>query len=274
MTNEHAALTDAAGRRHPRAGAEARIVSLVPSLTELVIDLGLKDRLVARTRFCIHPAEIVTDIPAVGGTKKASLPKLKALAPTHVILNIDENTREMDAALREFVPDVIVTHPLGPEDNPALYRLIGGIFGKEREAEAMSARFTAALASLRDFARALPRRRVAYFCWRDPWMTVSRDTYIARSLALLNMATVRHDPAVRYPEVTIDDALLAETDLFLFSSEPYAFTRDDAHAFAREHRLPPGRARMIDGEFTSWYGSRAIPAMGYLEDFARGLADG
>lgn len=274
MPDEGPVLTDAAGRTHSRAGPEARIASLVPSLTELAIDLGLADRLVARTQFCIHPAEIVKDIPAVGGTKKASIPKLRALAPTHAILNIDENTLAMDAALREFVPNVIVTHPLGPEDVPGLYRLIGGVFGKDEAAAAMTARFEAALAGLRAFARGLPRRRACYFCWTDPWMTVSRDTYIARTLALLNMETVRHDPDVRYPEVTIDDALLAETDLFLFSSEPYAFTEEHARAFAREHGLPPGRCVTIDGEYASWYGSRAIPAMAYLEEFARSLEGG
>lgn len=262
-------LIDDAGRAHAPVGPEARIACFVPSITELVIDLGLADRLVARTQFCIHPADIVANIPAVGGTKKASLPKLRQLNPTHAILNIDENTREMDAALREFVPNVIVTHPNAPDDVPALMRLIGGIFGRAENAEAMCAEFEAALARLRAETAAFPAKRVCYFCWTDPWMTASRDTYISRSLALVNWQTVGHRDDTRYPEVTVDEALLGSTDLFLFSTEPFAFTNAHAAAFAAEHGLAPERCLVIDGEYTSWYGSRAIPAMRYLADFAR-----
>ncbi|MEJ2120150.1 MAG: helical backbone metal receptor [Alphaproteobacteria bacterium] len=265
-------LIDATGRAHAPTGPEARIACFVPSITELVIDLGLADQLVARTQYCIHPAEAVKDIPAIGGTKKVSLPKLKALTPTHAILNIDENTREMDAALREIVPNVIVTHPNAPEDVPGLIRLIGAIFGREAEAGAMCAAFETALAKLRADAAALPAKRVCYFCWKDPWITVSRDTYISRSLALVNWQTIGHHDDTRYPELTIDDALLNETDLFLFSTEPYAFTDAHAAVFATEHGLAPDRCRVINGEYTSWYGSRAIAAMGYLGDFAKAQA--
>jgi ABC-type Fe3+-hydroxamate transport system substrate-binding protein len=260
---------DAARRTHAPAGPEARIACFVPSITELVIDLGLTKQLVARTQFCIHPAGAVKGIPAIGGTKKVSLPKLKKLKPTHAILNIDENTREMDAALRAFVPHVIVTHPNAPDDVPALIRLIGGIFGRADEAEAMCADFEAALDKLRADAADLPAKRVCYFCWKDPWMTVSRDTYISRSLALVNWQTVGHRDDTRYPEVTIDEALLRSTDLFLFSTEPYAFSNDDAGAFAAEHGIAPERCLVTDGEYASWYGSRAIAAMPYLGDFAR-----
>ena len=111
---------DAAGTVHPAAGRDARIVSLVPSLTELVCDLGLADRLVGRTGFCIHPWETVRRIPKVGGTKDVDLAKLRVLEPTHVLLNVDENRRETAEALSEFVEHVIVTHPLRPRDNLAL----------------------------------------------------------------------------------------------------------------------------------------------------------
>ncbi|MHA1538313.1 MAG: helical backbone metal receptor [Alphaproteobacteria bacterium] len=264
-------ITDAVGTKHTQAGADARIASFVPSITELLIDLGLAGKLVARTRFCIHPAGTLKDIEAIGGTKKVSLAKLKAIAPTHAVLNIDENTKEMAEALRAFVPCVIVTHPVEPRDNFALYRLLGGIFGKAREAEDLCARLQAAMAALEAFARELPPARVCYFCWKDPWMTVSRDTYIARTLALVNLETVGHDDAVRYPEITIDEALIEETDLFLFSSEPYAFSPADIAGFAKTHGLPPGTCVAIDGEYASWYGSRAIAAMAYLRRFAKTL---
>jgi len=265
----HTGFIDAAGRTHAPAGPGARIACFVPSITELAVDLGLAEQLVARTQYCIHPAAVVGDIPAIGGTKKVSLPKLKALKPTHAILNVDENTREMDTALRAFVPNVIVTHPNTPTDVPALIRLIGGIFGHTEAAEAMCGTFEAALGRLRSDAAELPARRVCYFCWKDPWMTVSRDTYISRSLALINWQTVGHDDDTRYPEVAIDEALLRHTDLFLFSTEPYAFTAEHARNFASAHGLPAEHCLVIDGEYISWYGSRAIPAIAYLSDFAR-----
>lgn len=264
----HTGFIDAAGRTHAPAGPGARIACFVPSITELVVDLGLADRLVARTQYCIHPATVVDRIPAIGGTKKVSVPKLKALKPTHAILNIDENTREMDAALRAFVPSVIVTHPNAPSDMPALIRLIGGIFGRGQAAEAMCGSFETAFEELRKDAAQLPTRQVCYFCWKEPWMTVSRDTYISQSLALVNWQTVGHRDDTRYPEITVDAALISDTDLFLFSSEPFAFTKQHAQDFAALHDIPASRCLVIDGEYTSWYGSRAIPAMAYLRDVA------
>ena len=270
MTSAH--LTDAIGKLHQQAGPGARIACFVPSITELVIDLGLADQLVARTQYCIHPAETVKDIPAIGGTKKVSIPKLKKIRPSHAILNIDENTREMDAAIRELGIEVIVTHPVEPADSLGLFRLIGGMFGKEDEAQAFCAQFEASMSRLQSATALLPRRKVCYFCWNDPWMTVSRDTFISRTLALANLETVQHDPDTRYPTVEVDGALLAESDLFLFSTEPFAFTQGHADAFAETHGINRARCRVIDGEYASWYGTRAIPALDYLRDFAASIA--
>jgi ABC-type Fe3+-hydroxamate transport system substrate-binding protein len=140
-------MIDALGVRHPPAGRDARIVSLVPSITELVCDLGLAPQLVGRTGFCIHPRATVKAIPKVGGTKDVDLDALRALRATHVIVNVDENRKDTVEAIAGFVPHVIVTHPLAPRDNLALYRLIGGIFGREREAEALCVRFEEAFAA-------------------------------------------------------------------------------------------------------------------------------
>jgi hypothetical protein len=265
------APVDWLGVGHAPAGAGARIVSLVPSITELLVDLGLAAQLVGRTHYCIHPAEAVQKIASLGGTKKISLPKLRALGATHAILNVDENTVEMAEAIRGVVPHVIVTHPLGPDDNPRLYRLMGALFGRAREAEALVAAYQAARARLAQAARSLPARRALYLIWREPWMTVSHETYIARLLALVNWTTVGHDAMQRYPEVPMTDAFLAGTDLVLFSTEPYAFTEADVAAFRAAHPAGPPAA-LIDGEYASWYGSRAIKAMDYMAEFARALA--
>jgi len=264
-------LVDALGRRHIPAGPNARIACLVPSITELVFALGLGPQLVARTHFCIHPAAPMKAVAAVGGTKKANLEKLKALAPTHAILNVEENTREMEAAIREFVPHVIVTYPKRPEDNPPLYRLVGGIFGKAAEAEALAAKFDDAYRRLGALRAGLPPRRVIYFIWKNPWMGLSRDTYIANTLGLVNWEVLGHRDGVDYPELALTPELLAEADLLLFSTEPYAFAETDLDDFAREHHCPREKLRIIDGEYASWYGPRAIAGLDYLGEFAQPL---
>lgn len=265
-------LVDALGTAHSPATGEVRIVSLVPSITELLVDLGLGPALVGRTRYCVHPAAAVRDILALGGTKKINLKRLEALRPTHAILNIDENTEAMAEAVGEIVPHLVVTHPLAPSDNPGLFRLMGGVFGRRDEAERLCAAFEAAAARLREAARELPRRDVLYLIWREPWMTVSRDTYVSALLRLANWHTLCHDPAVRYPEVEIDARLLARTDIALFASEPYAFTLDDVDAVAAAHDCGGTRLALIDGAYTQWYGSRAIAGLDYLADLARRLA--
>jgi ABC-type Fe3+-hydroxamate transport system substrate-binding protein len=265
------ALMDAAGTVHAPAGADARIACLVPSITELVFALGLGDRLVARTRFCIHPAAMVDSVTAVGGTKKVNLAKLKALAPSHAILNVEENTREMEAAIREFVPHVIVTYPKRPEDNPPLFRLLGGIFGNTAEAEALAAKFDMAYRRLLALKPGLPRRRVLYFIWKKPWMGISRDTYIANALALLNWQVLGHRDGVAYPELAPGPELVAAADLVLFSTEPYPFKEADLDEFARERNCPRTKLRLIDGEYASWYGPRAIAGLDYLGELAQSI---
>jgi len=264
-------LVDATGTAHRPAGADARIACLVPSITELVSALGLGGRLVARTQFCIHPAAALKAVPAVGGTKKVNLAKLKALAPTHVILNVEENTREMEAAIREFVPHVIVTYPKRPEDNPPLYRLIGGIFGKAAEAEALAEKFEAAYRRLLALKPGLPRRSVLYFIWKNPWMGISRGTYIANALALVNWQVLGHREGVDYPELALTPALLGEAEVILFSTEPYPFKEADLDEFAREQECPREKLRLIDGEYASWYGPRAIAGLDYLGELAQSI---
>jgi ABC-type Fe3+-hydroxamate transport system substrate-binding protein len=263
-------LVDAAGTQHVRASHNFRIVSLVPSITELLCDLGLAGALVGRTGFCIHPRETIRAIPKVGGTKDVDLDKVRALSPTHAILNVDENTRETARALAEFVPALVVTHPLAPLDNLALFRLIGGIFGREREAEVLYERFVAEHAALERAASALSPEKVLYLIWRNPWMTVSRDTYISRMLALVKWETVPGDAGERYPKLSLDDGALGEARVVLLSSEPYPFR--ESHL--GEVRACLSRARkvaLIDGEMTAWYGSRAIAALGYLLKFRASL---
>lgn len=248
-----------------------RIVSLVPSITELVCDLGLTECLVGRTGFCIHPRDAVRNIAKVGGTKDVDLDGVRGLQPTHVIVNIDENRHETAEALRALVPNLVVTHPNAPEDNIALFRLIGGIFRREAQAEDLTARFHVALAACRSAAQQFARERVLYLIWRDPWMTVSRDTYIARTLAAIGWETVETTAAVRYPPVTLDERLLGAVDRVLLSSEPYRFRQQHVAELAALPALRGKPVSLIDGEMTSWYGSRALRGLQYLPVLRRSL---
>lgn len=260
------------GVRHAPARSDARIVSLVPSITELLFDLGLGERVVGRTTFCIHPARALADVARVGGTKKPHIEKLRDLQPSHVIVNVDENRKEDVEAIAEFTPHVIVTHPLEPDDNLVLYRLAGELFGKRAEAERLCGAFERARDELAALSASLPSRRVLYLIWHDPWMTVSRDTYISRTLALANWQTVAHDADTRYPQVPADEGLLTDTDLVLFSSEPFPFKRTHMDTLRRLTGDTDTPFEFIDGEMTSWYGSRAVEGLRYLREFARAHA--
>ena len=239
----------------------ARIVCLVPSITELVCDLGLADQLVGRTGFCIHPWETVRRVPKVGGTKDVDLDKVRALKPTHAIVNVDENTRETADALREFVPELIITHPIAPRDNLDLYRRLGDAFGREHEAEALCASFELAYADATSTQR--PPREVLYLIWRDPWMSVAPDTYISQTLALVNWRTLPRVADERYPEVDLA-SYAGRVDRVLLSSEPFHFRAKHLPEVISATGAP---ASLIDGEMTSWYGSRAIAGVRYLSGF-------
>ena len=266
-------LPDAIGTRHRRfhSPERARIASLVPSLTETLFALGLGDRVVARTGFCIHPDPAVREVPKVGGTKDVNVAKLLATEPTHVIVNIDENRRDTVEHLRRVVPHVVVTHPLSPEDNVALFALFGHVFAVADAAAAQATAFTQALQRARAVAAALPRESVLYLIWKDPWMTVARDTYVSAMLATVGWQTLPMQSERRYPELVAGDALWQQADRVLLSSEPYAFDeRHVAPLIATEH--PAGPITLIDGEMTSWYGSRATLGLDYLAALRRGVS--
>ena len=253
---------DAIGTRHASIGdATPRIVSLVPSVTELLCDLGLAPYLVGRTGFCIHPKNSLERIPKVGGTKDVNIEKIRRLAPTHLIVNIDENEKPCVDQLAQFVPNVIVTHPKTLNDNLELFDLLGGIFNAHDQAQKLIQRFHEAMASLQaNLPSPLPLRRVLYCIWKDPWMTVSDSTYIADVLATIGWQVIHQGP-VRYPVFSWDESLVQDLDLVLLSSEPYRFTEAHVDALERQIGKP---VQLVDGEMMSWYGSRSIAGIDYL----------
>ena len=259
---------------------EFRIASLVPSLTELAVELGLTEQLVARTGFCIHPAAALAAVPKIGGTKDVNLAKLQRLAPTHVLVNIDENRRETVDAIRAWPrpPTVVVTHPLTPDDNLVLVDQLLEHFGAQPGVRARATALTDAIRA--ELALTQPAGRAArsalYLIWREPWMTVARDTYIAAMLARVGWQTwpeVRGGAsgAARYPVLQGDEPWLASIDRVLLSSEPYRFGAE--HIALAQALCPNAQVQLVDGELLSWYGPRVLPGLRYLRQLAHRFAE-
>ncbi len=249
-----------------------RIVSLVPSLTELVCALGRGDWLVGRTGFCVHPSEALAQVPKVGGTKTVNIEKIRRLAPTHLIVNVDENEKPTVEALSEFIPNVVVTHPIAINDNFELYRRFGRLF----DAEARAVQLCAELESALKLTQSAPRAtlRVLYLIWNDPWMTVSAETFIAKMLASVGIEVCVPPGDARYPSLSLDAIGSLGADAVLLSSEPCRFRPADRREL-RAALVSGAAARVpvlgIDGEMTSWYGPRAIEGLRYLHAYRRRL---
>ena len=243
--------------------ANARIACLVPSITETLFALGLGAQVVARTGFCIHPGPDVREVPKVGGTKDVNLSKLLALEPTHVIVNIDENRKATVDQLRKIIPHVIVTHPLLPEDNAALFRLLGQAFAADEAALRLARELADALALARSVGALMPPQTVLYAIWKNPWMTVSRDTYVSAMLAIVGWKTLPIQAEKRYPDVALDDSVWHDAERIFLSSEPYSFGDEHINELRDEMGLTQP-IQLIDGEMVSWYGVRAIAGLRYL----------
>lgn len=256
-------LIDALGAQHYAYTDTPRIVSLVPSLTELICDLELIENLIGRTGFCIHPRETLRAIPKIGGTKDVNITRVRELAPTHLIADMDENNREQVKEMMRFVPHVVVVNPRRLADNLALYSLLGGIFCRDDVAAKLVEQFHQTRRTLTSRTSSLPREKVLYPIWREPWMTVSRDTYISDMLAAAGWDTLPANSATRFPVFEWHNNEITNVERVLLPSEPFVFTDQDVDEITA---LSNKSVTRIDGEMVSWYGSRAILAMNYLAE--------
>jgi hypothetical protein len=241
-------------------------------LTETLFALGLSEHVVARTGYCIYPSPEIKTVPKVGGTKDVNLAKLAALKPTHVLLNRDENTLATLAAVQAFVsaPQVMANHPLTPLDNLAIFNELGAVFNCQPAADRLCEQFQTAYDAVltQSLQATWQPKRVLYLIWQDPWMTVASNTYISQTLALFGLHTcpsVQGEVvgATRYPMIA-DLAACVKThhiDAVLLSTEPFSFNQAHCNTLRAELNIP---VHLINGEHTSWYGSRAIQAMSAL----------
>ncbi len=241
-----------------------RIISLVPSLTELLIDLGLKEQLVGRTRFCVHPKEEVEGIPIIGGTKNPRLDKIKKANPDYIVANREENKKEHIEELSEECK-VNVTDIATIEDALITMHELGKELGAEKESNKLIEQINEVLNDIPDE----PPLRTAYFIWKDPYMTVGSDTYIHNVMEHWKLQNVFSDKR-RYPKVNFYDVADKEPELILLSSEPYPFK--EKHLSEFEEAFPNARVLLAEGEWFSWYGSHMLHSFKRLNIWRKAIA--
>lgn len=240
------------------------IVSLVPSLTELLFDLGLEESVAGRTRFCIHPKDRVDKVPIVGGTKNPRLDKIREIAPDLIIANKEENRKEDIEELQEDF-EVLVTDI--DSINEALFAIhdIGWTCGRQDEAKKLISDIQAEM----DRVPNEPVVSTAYFIWRDPWMTVGHDTYIHSVLSHWNLENVYEEKS-RYPKTTLYELSLRKPETILLSSEPYPFK--EKHIQEISAICPSSNILLVNGEWFSWYGSRMLHGFRKMNMFRKAIS--
>jgi ABC-type hemin transport system substrate-binding protein len=253
-----------------------RIVSLVPSLTEALFALGLGERVVGVTEWCVHPAEGVAPLAKVGGTKNPDIDSVLALRPDLVIANREENRRRDVQNLEAAGIRVWVTHPKTVRDGVALLGALAdlGASPERRRAVAGSAQLALARAEQERL-----ERRVRFVCpiWRDPWMVVGEDTYAHDLITLCGGENVFTGAGGRrYPRVELEEIVAAGPELILLPDEPYAFGQRDAQQLGALDvpAAHTGRIHLIDGTLVSWYGPRILQAIETLRALFAGATTG
>jgi ABC-type Fe3+-hydroxamate transport system substrate-binding protein len=247
-----------------------RLVSLCPSLTELVFDLGAGDALVGRTKFCVHPADRVEAIEKVGGTKNPKIERIVELAPDLVLMNEEENRKEDADALAAAGLRVHTSMPRTAPETAAMVRSIGRAISRSRQAELIAEDIERRADRVQRDAVRYPPIRYACVIWREPIMTVNDDTFIAGLLQLPGGQNVFGDRDSRYPTITAQELHDADPLLVLLTNEPFPFQDRHADELASVSRLPRERFRLVDGELLSWHGSRTPRGIDYAEAILRG----
>ncbi|PZF72059.1 cobalamin-binding protein [Taibaiella soli] len=235
-----------------------RIVSLVPSQTELLYDLGLDEEVVGITKFCLHPESWFRSKKRIGGTKQVHYEEIAALQPDLILANKEENTQEIVDKLSAQFP-VWVSNITSLQESLEMITEVGKITGTEEKAIAIANEIRGKFDALAKASRPL---RVAYFIWRNPWMSVGADTFISHMIAEIGWGNVFADK-VRYPEISLEELAHANPDLVLLSSEPYPFK--EKHIAEIQSVVPNAKILLVDGEMFSWYGSRLKYAPAYFK---------
>jgi ABC-type Fe3+-hydroxamate transport system substrate-binding protein len=240
-----------------------RIVCLVPSITELLADLGLTSSIVGITKFCVHPSSLRKEKIIIGGTKNIKFEKIKNLQPDFIICNKEENTKEIVDFCKEvtttFVSDIYTI-----EDTLQLINIFGEIFACQKNAIEISNKITKEKNFFLKSISNAKKKRVAYFIWKDPWMVAAKNTFINHLLNVNNFDNVYKDKN-RYPEVTISELeKIKNLDCIFLSSEPFPFK--EKHINFLKEKFNETTIILVDGEYFSWYGSKLMFAFKYFKE--------
>lgn len=242
-----------------------RVVSLCPSLTELVFDLGRGPDLVGVTRWCVHPADGVARLPKLGGTKDPDVARIVELAPDWVLMNEEENRIEDLRALQSAGLRCHTSFPKDCRDTARMVRSIGMALGAEAKAEAIAAQIEQRAERVRRAAQGQPPVAFAYLVWRKPWVAVNRDTFAHALLAQAGGQNVFAGAPERYPRIELDELARARPRRVFLCTEPFAFLERHAAELSAATGLPPETFQIADGELLSWHGSRTPDGIDYAE---------
>ena len=238
-----------------------RIISLVPSQSELLWDLGIREELVGITKFCIHPPEMFVSIDRVGGTKTLNIEKIRALKPDLIIGNKEENEQSQILALqKEFT--VWMSDIYNLQDSLMMIRSVGALVNRVEEAKTIENNIQSSFCNLYKL-----NNSVLYFIWREPYMAAGNGTFIGDMLKRIGLENKMSDDHSRYPELNLEGIKSLNPELILLSSEPYPFK--ESHINELQNILPHTKIILVDGELFSWYGSRLQKSIAYFNELMK-----
>jgi ABC-type Fe3+-hydroxamate transport system substrate-binding protein len=243
-------VRDVRGREHYFEEPPRRVVSLVPSLTETLFDLGAGDAVAGITDFCIFPAGLA--LPRVGGTKNPRVADVRALGPDLVYVNLEENLRRHAEEIEAFAP-LFATEPKSVDDVAALLATLGAIHGREPRARELGRELDAARFTAPPFTFAVP-------IWKSPWMWCGGDTYVSALVESIGGRNVLRDRE-RYPSMSAEEVVALRPDVVFLPDEPYAFTKEDAAALPGPRVIGP-----FPGHLFTWHGTRTILGLRFLQE--------
>lgn len=257
-------ITDQLGREFSLSTSPRRIISLVPSLTELIAEgLGLASSLVGITDYCVHPAVVAQSVTAVGGPKSINIATVKAMQPDLVVASREENIREQIAELSTFVP-VFVTDVVSIAGACETIAQLGEVLAVPTRALALVEDIRE---GFRSYVKPNPAVRAVYLIWKDPYMAVGAGTFIDDMLNASGFCNVAAETFARYQQVEIAQLAAMNPDVVLLSSEPYTFTGQDREEL--KSQLPTSAILHVDGEIFSWYGNRMLKAPAYFKQLLK-----
>lgn len=261
-------IKDQVGREICLKQTPKRIVSLVPSQTELLHDLALEKELVGITKFCVHPYHLKATKEIVGGTKKVDFEKIKALYPDFILCNKEENSYEMLPELEKIAPTYF-SDVNTIQQAIDLILSLGTILNRRTESDNLAHKIEFKLNDFKQFIKNKPTRKVAYFIWAKPWMVAANDTYINEMLQLNRFENI-YEHMSRYPKVEINRIRHeGDPDVVILSSEPFPF--QDEHALEIATYTNRSVTVFGDGEMFSWFGSRILLAFDYFKELHKKL---